>query len=105
MNMILLYYSSQGLNLEICKRLKECNALILIFSLDKNEYILTVRPDLSTRGHTQWFYFQVKNTKPDVIYRFNIVNIMKPNCLYSKGMRPLMFSDSSFKENRNYSLL
>ena len=72
---------------------------MLKLSLDKDAYILTVRPDLSTHGHTQWFYFQVKNIKANTAYRFHIINLMKPNCLYAKGMRPLMFSNRNFEEN------
>lgn len=68
--------------------------------MDKDEYILTVRPDLRTRGHTQWFYFQVKNAKSNINYRFHIINLMKPNCLYAKGMRPLMYSEMDFQKNR-----
>ena len=58
------------------------------------EYNLSIRPDVNTLGHTQWFYFQVKNTIKGTLYKFNIINLMKPNCLYSKGMRPLMYSEN-----------
>lgn len=73
--------------------------------MDKDEYILSVRPDLSTLGHTQWFYFQIKNTKSNINYRFHIVNLMKPNCLYAKGMRPLMYSVRDFQNNRKHSFI
>ncbi|KAM4676451.1 cytosolic carboxypeptidase 3 [Discoglossus pictus] len=57
------------------------------------DYQLTLRTDLYTQRHTQWFYFRVKNTKANVPYRFTIINFMKPNSLYNRGMRPLMYSE------------
>ena len=41
------------------------------------DYELWLRNDLYTSKHTQWFYFRVSNTTPDVTYRFTIVNLMK----------------------------
>ncbi|XP_035896702.1 cytosolic carboxypeptidase 2-like isoform X2 [Anopheles stephensi] len=55
-------------------------------------YELYLRPDMYTNRHTQWFYFQVKNTKAKVVYRFSIINLTKPDSLYKEGMRPLMYS-------------
>ncbi|XP_051001003.1 cytosolic carboxypeptidase 2-like [Acomys russatus] len=56
------------------------------------EYELTLRTDLYTDKHTQWFYFRVRNTRRDVTYRFTIVNLLKPRSLYEAGMKPLMYS-------------
>ncbi|NXF54561.1 CBPC2 carboxypeptidase, partial [Oceanites oceanicus] len=56
------------------------------------EYVLTLRPDLYTAKHTQWFYFRVQNTRRDPLYRFTIANLAKPKSLYSEGMRPLLYS-------------
>ncbi|XP_013208067.1 cytosolic carboxypeptidase 2 [Microtus ochrogaster] len=56
------------------------------------EYELTLRTDLYTDKHTQWFYFRVQNTRKDVTYRFTIVNLLKPKSLYALGMKPLMYS-------------
>uniref|UniRef100_A0A8C6Q8X7 Cytosolic carboxypeptidase 2 n=1 Tax=Nannospalax galili TaxID=1026970 RepID=A0A8C6Q8X7_NANGA len=56
------------------------------------EYELTLRTDLYTAKHTQWFYFRVQNTRKDVTYRFTIVNFLKPKSLYAVGMKPLMYS-------------
>ncbi|XP_029437935.1 cytosolic carboxypeptidase 2 [Rhinatrema bivittatum] len=56
------------------------------------EYELTLRTDLYTTKHTQWFYFQVRNTKKGILYRFSITNLMKPTSLYSLGMKPLLYS-------------
>jgi len=41
------------------------------------EYQLWLKFDLYTKKNTQWFYFQVKNTRPNVIYKFTIMNFLK----------------------------
>ncbi|XP_050752923.1 cytosolic carboxypeptidase 2 [Gymnogyps californianus] len=56
------------------------------------EYVLTLRPDLYTAKHAQWFYFRVQNTRRDPLYRFTIANLAKPKSLYGEGMRPLLYS-------------
>ncbi|XP_053305224.1 cytosolic carboxypeptidase 2, partial [Spea bombifrons] len=58
----------------------------------KYEYELTLRTDLYTSKHTQWYYFQVKNTKKGVPFRFTITNLMKSNSLYNAGLKPLLYS-------------
>ncbi|KAM6936898.1 cytosolic carboxypeptidase 2 [Xenentodon cancila] len=63
------------------------------------DYELTLRTDMYTMKHTQWFYFRVRNTKAGVTYRFTIVNLMKSSSLYSQGMRPLMYSDRAAQED------
>ena len=62
-----------------------------------HEYELTLRCDLYTEKHTQWFYFQVSNAKPGVKYTFTIVNLMKPNSLYNYGMKPCFYSEIDAK--------
>jgi hypothetical protein len=34
----------------------------------------------------------VSNTRKDKTYRFNIVNLMKPDSTYNMGMKPLLYS-------------
>lgn len=63
------------------------------------EYELTVRPDLFTNKHTQWYYFQVTNTQAEIVYRFTIVNFTKPASLYNRGMRPLFYSEKEAKSH------
>nr|XP_006212408.2 cytosolic carboxypeptidase 2 isoform X1 [Vicugna pacos]XP_031546539.1 cytosolic carboxypeptidase 2 isoform X1 [Vicugna pacos] len=65
--------------------------------VDTYAYELTLRTDLYTRKHTQWFYFQVQNTRKDATYRFTIVNLLKPKSLYTVGMKPLMYSQLDAK--------
>ncbi|NWI97872.1 CBPC2 carboxypeptidase, partial [Pitta sordida] len=56
------------------------------------EYVLTLRPDLYTAKHTQWFYFRVQNTRRDPLYCFTITNMAKPKSLYGQGLQPLLYS-------------
>lgn len=63
------------------------------------DYELTLRTDMYTEKHTQWFYFRLRNMKAKMIYRFTITNLMKASSLYSLGMRPLLYSERAAKEN------
>lgn len=56
------------------------------------EYDLFLKNDYGTNGYTQWYYFKVSNTRKDQVYRFNIVNLMKPESTYTMGMKPLIYS-------------
>lgn len=57
------------------------------------EYDLILKPDYKTKGNTQWYYFRVSNTRTGRTYRFNIINLLKPDSLYNHGMRPLIYSE------------
>ena len=59
----------------------------------ENEYDLLLKPDVNTNRHTQWFYFEIKNTRANRAYTFNVVNLLKSDSLYNQGMRPLMYSE------------
>ncbi|KAF6771829.1 hypothetical protein AHF37_09289 [Paragonimus kellicotti] len=63
----------------------ECGNLGQARRIGLYDYELTLKPDLYTRRHVQWFYFAVRNAIPGVVYRFFIVNFTKPTSLYSKG--------------------
>uniref|UniRef100_A0A6J0TH53 Cytosolic carboxypeptidase 2 n=1 Tax=Pogona vitticeps TaxID=103695 RepID=A0A6J0TH53_9SAUR len=63
------------------------------------EYELTLRTDLYTSKHTQWYYFRMQNTRKNVTYRFTIVNLMKAKSLYSAGMKPLLYSEKDAKSH------
>ncbi|XP_075413514.1 cytosolic carboxypeptidase 3 [Tenrec ecaudatus] len=71
----------------------ESGNLQKVVKVAEHEYQLTLRPDLFTNKHTQWYYFQVTNTQAGVAYRFTIVNFTKPTSLYNRGMRPLFYSE------------
>jgi hypothetical protein len=57
-----------------------------------NTFDLFLRIDSNTRGHTQWFYFSVKNGKKGQTIKLNICNITKGGTLYDQGMKPYIFS-------------
>ena len=57
------------------------------------EYDLILKPDYLTKSNNQWFYFRLQNTRAGRTYRFNIINLLKPDSLYNHGMQPLMYSE------------
>ena len=59
------------------------------------EYSLVLNADVNTRGHTQWFLFRIRGMEAGLDYRFHIINMMKPDSLFSSGMRPLLYSEKS----------
>lgn len=63
------------------------------------EYDLILKPDYNTRGNIQWYYFKISNVRKNKVYRFNIINLMKPDSLYNHGMIPLMYSEAEAKNN------
>ena len=63
------------------------------------EYDLILKPDYNTRGYTQWYYFRIGNTRAGKTYRFNIINMMKPDSLYNHGMRPVVYSEMEAKRS------
>ncbi|XP_071955490.1 cytosolic carboxypeptidase 2-like isoform X2 [Antedon mediterranea] len=71
----------------------ESGNLMKATKVGEYEYNLLLRYDMYTNKHTQWFYFQVKNVKPGVRYRFTITNFLKSGSLYNMGMKPLMYSE------------
>lgn len=80
----------------------ECGNLRRAIQVYEYEYDLILKPDYNTRGYTQWFYFRVTNTKAGKPYRFNIINLMKPDSLYNHGMRPLVYSEAAAKQGKGW---
>lgn len=57
------------------------------------EYDLDLKFDHGTPQQlSQWFYFRVSNTRKNQVYKFNIVNLIKPDSVYNHGMKPLIYS-------------
>ena len=48
--------------------------------------------DINTKGHTQWFYFRVKNTRAKHSVRFNILNYSKSDSMFNYGMKIVIYS-------------
>jgi hypothetical protein len=65
-----------------------------------NEYDLFLKNDYGTNGNTQWYFFKVQNTRKGKTYRFNIVNLMKPDSNYNQGLKPLFYSCKDAEENK-----
>lgn len=51
--------------------------------ISEYEYDLILKYDYGTTNYTQWFYFRVGNTRKDVTYKFNIINLIKNESSYS----------------------
>ena len=62
------------------------------------EYDLLLRPDIHSKGNTQWYYFKASNksvNKFPITIRFNIINLRKQKSLYSYGCKPVIYSCKS----------
>ena len=94
-------------------KLKDANDKTLIFEsrfesgnlrkavkISDTEYDLYLKNDYGTLSYTQWYYFRVENMKKDKVYRFNIVNFMKPDSNYNQGMKPLIYSVKEAEQTR-----
>ncbi|NXA07470.1 CBPC4 carboxypeptidase, partial [Sapayoa aenigma] len=56
------------------------------------EYDLIMNADVNSNQHHQWFYFEVRDMKLSVPYRFNIINCEKSNSQFNYGMQLVMYS-------------
>ncbi|NXK46513.1 CBPC4 carboxypeptidase, partial [Chauna torquata] len=56
------------------------------------EYDLIMNADVNSNQHHQWFYFEVRDMKLAVPYRFNIINCEKINSQFNYGMQLVMYS-------------
>ncbi|OWK55627.1 Cytosolic carboxypeptidase 4 [Lonchura striata] len=65
-----------------------------VFDLDdpRFEYDLIMNADVNSNQHHQWFYFEVRDMKSLVPYRFNIINCEKFNSQFNYGMQLVMYS-------------
>ncbi|XP_033108379.1 cytosolic carboxypeptidase 1-like isoform X2 [Anneissia japonica] len=78
----------------------ECGNLRKAIWVRQHEYDLILNSDVNSNHHHQWFYFEVSNMKPGVLYRFNIVNCEKPNSQFNFGMQPVMYSVKEAMQGR-----
>lgn len=58
-----------------------------------------MKADFGTNSYSQWFFFKVSNLRIGANYKFNVMNMMKPDCLYNQGMKivccPISSNDQS----------
>ena len=52
----------------------ESGNLCMAVKVSDNEYNLLMQNDINTQGHTQWFFFRVRNTTSRMPVKFNIMN-------------------------------
>lgn len=65
------------------------------------EYNLFLRYDYNTTAYTQWYYFKVTNIRKGVNYKFNIVNMLKPDSSFNQGLKPLVYSKKEAETSPN----
>ena len=71
----------------------ESGNLDFVFKLENTSiYYCFMRMDTNTKGHTQWFYFKIWNTKANEPITFHICNCEKEKTLFGKGLKPYVFS-------------
>ena len=94
------YYKQQpGDNTLIFESRFEGGNLAMASKVSEKEYNLLLQTDINSRGHTQWFYFRVQNTKAQTTVKFNLLNFPKSDSLFNHGMKVAMFSTKgSFAE-------
>ncbi|OLP85820.1 Cytosolic carboxypeptidase 1 [Symbiodinium microadriaticum] len=73
--------------LEFTSCFESGNLRYVLFDKDAEEYLLFLDNVIRSRGHTQWFYFAVRNAKAGRLYRLRIVNMSKSKSLFRMGMR------------------
>lgn len=66
----------------------------------EREYDCFMRVDSNTAGHLQWFNFKVKGWRKLLKYRINICNFQKDKCLFTRGMRPYLFSEKRSRREK-----
>ena len=69
----------------------EAGNLAKVVQVSPGEYRLWLEFDVNTQGHTQWYYFSVRNRQACSV-TFAIDNLMKYDSLYLNGMQPLVYS-------------
>jgi len=55
----------------------ESGNLYAVYKVSEKEYDLILQNDINTKGHTQWFYFSVANTRKGASIKFNIINLVR----------------------------
>lgn len=79
----------------------ESGNLYLAQKVSDTEYNLLMQNDINTCGHTQWFYFQVRNTRKASTVRFNILNFTKMDSLFNYGMKVSIYSKRAAESKTN----
>ena len=81
----------EGGNLDMVSRVRE------------NEFDLYMRVDSNTKGHHQWFYFEIRNRRRCTV-KFNVVNFTKADSLYKQGMKLNVLSEKSMERRGTWGV-
>ena len=73
----------------------ESGNLSMASKLSESEYNLLLQNDINSKGHTQWFFFRVSNTRAKQSVKFNILNFAKADSLFNHGMKVAVYSMKS----------
>ena len=73
-------------------RFESGNLLCAFKTEEENNYQLYLQNDTNTTGYIQWFFFRVSNTKKGKKAIFNIINMLRPTCVYKKGLKIMTYS-------------
>ena len=65
----------------------ESGNLLQAEMVSRVEYNLYMQVDTNTKGHQQWFYYKVTNTKRGQKYLFKIMNFTKPGLTGGYGYK------------------
>ena len=71
----------------------ESGNLFLAQKVSDQEYNCLMQNDINSKGHTQWFYFRVQNTKKGHSVKFNILNYSKGDSQFNYGMKVAVYSE------------
>ncbi|GLE01032.1 hypothetical protein PINS_up009845 [Pythium insidiosum] len=69
-------------------------------SNNSHEYELLIHPDIKNSAYRQWFYFEVRNGRPGVTYKFSLVNLAKSGALFGQGLQPVVYSEIDAETKR-----
>ncbi|GMF21065.1 unnamed protein product [Phytophthora lilii] len=61
--------------------------------MPQQEYEMLIHPDIKNGAYRQWFYFEVRNGRPGITYRFSLVNLAKSGALFGQGLQPVVYSE------------
>merc|ERR1719183_980429 len=85
--------------LEFTSCFESSNLQYAVYNVDESSYDLVLENDVHTRGHTQWFYFAVRNGRLGQTVQFRVVNMSKAKSLFRLGMKPLVWSEADAAEH------
>jgi hypothetical protein len=81
-------------NLQRAERIfRKASASVSSARIPQQEYELLIHPDIKNGAYRQWFYFEVRNGRPGITYRFSLVNLAKSGALFGQGLQPVVYSE------------